>query len=444
MYLKRKIDIFLNEWRHKPEHKPLIIKGARQIGKTESVQHFAAGYKHFVEINFAIEPVYRTICEDGYTVANIVKNISRIDSTKKFVEGQTLILFDEIQDYPEIATSLKSFCIDGRYDVICSGSMLGINYKRIESNSVGYKSEFAMQSFDFEEFLWAKGYDESIAADFLQQMLAGTAFNQTTMKVFSENFLDYCILGGMPRIVANYIEKGNFSGCLEMQTELLSDYREDIKKYVEGIDKTRVLNVFNHIPVQLAQENKKFQISKVASGARFKDYWGCIEWLNDAGMVNICHCLHTPDLPLKGNYDDGKYKIYFRDTGLLVANLDSESQMDLRANKNMNVYKGALYENVMAEALSKQGYELFYYKRENATLEEDFFVRTQKSLVPVEVKATNGQAKSLKTLISSDKYPDITTGIKFISGNIGFENNVHTFPYFCAFLLKRYLAEVDF
>ena len=146
-------------------------------------------------------------------------------------------------------------------------------------------------------------------------------------------------------------------------------------------------------------------------------------------MVNICHCLHTPDLPLKGNYDDGKYKIYFRDTGLLVANLDSESQMDLRANKNMNVYKGALYENVMAEALSKQGYELFYYKRENATLEEDFFVRTQKSLVPVEVKATNGQAKSLKTLISSDKYPDITTGIKFISGNIGFENNIYTFPY---------------
>ena len=444
MYLKRKIDVFLSEWRHTQGHKPLIIKGARQIGKTESVLHFAKGYKHFVEINFALEPVYKTICEDGYTVANIIKNISRIDSTKTFVEGQTLILFDEIQNYPEIATCLKSFCIDGRFDVICSGSMLGINYQRIESNSVGYKSEFAMQSFDFEEFLWAKGYNETIATELLRQMLDGTAFNQTTMKVFSENFLDYCILGGMPRIVANYVANGNFSGCLEMQTELLRDYREDIKKYVEGIDKTRVLNVFNHIPVQLARENKKFQISKVANGARFKDYWGCIEWLIDAGMVNICHCLHTPDLPLKGNYDDDKYKIYFRDTGLLIANLDDESQLDLRANKNMNVYKGALYENVMAEALSKQGYELFYYKRENATLEEDFFVRTQKSLVPVEVKATNGQAKSLKTLISSDKYPDITTGIKFINGNIGFDNNIHTFPYFCAFLLKRYLSEVDF
>ena len=201
--------------------------------------------------------------------------------------------------------------------------------------------------------------------------------------------------------------------------------------------------VFNHIPVQLAKENKKFQISKVACGAKFKDYWGCIEWLVDARMVNLCYCLHTPDLPLKGNYEDDKYKVYFRDTGLLVANLDEEAQEDLRANKNMNVYKGALYENVIAEALCKQGYELFYYKKVNSTLEQDFFVRTKKSLVPVEVKSTNGRAKSLATLIKSDSYPDITTGIKLIHGNVGFENNIHTFPYFCAFLLKRYLADVE-
>ena len=164
---------------------------------------------------------------------------------------------------------------------------------------------------------------------------SGEAFNQTTFNVYNELFLDYCILGGMPKDVLNYIEKGTFEGCLELQQELIEDYKEDIKKYVEGIDKTRVLNVFNHIPVQLAKENKKFQISKVASGAKFKDYWGCIEWLVDAGMVNLCYCLHTPDLPLKGNYEDDKYKVYFRDTGLLVANFDEEAQEDLRANKNM-------------------------------------------------------------------------------------------------------------
>lgn len=444
MYLKRKIDDFLISWKDSSDKKPLIVKGARQIGKTKSIDHFAALYENYVSINFALETKFQTICEDGFEVDSIIKNISRIDPSKKFMAGRTLILFDEIQDFPEIAASLKSFCIDGRFDVICSGFMLGINYKKIQSNSVGYKSEFSMQSLDFEEFLWAKGYDDETVEDLLSHMKSGIAFNQTTMNVFNELFLDYCILGGMPKVVSNYIQKGTFEGSLELQQELIADYKEDIKKYVECTDKTRVLNVFNHIPVQLAKENKKFQISKVASGAKFKDYWGCIEWLNDAGMINLCYCLHTPDLPVKGNYEDNKYKIYFRDTGLLVANLDEESQDDLRANKNMNVYKGALYENVIAEALCKQGYELFYYKKESSTLEQDFFVRTQKSLVPVEVKSTNGCAKSLATLIKSDSYPDITTGIKLIHGNVGFENNIHTFPYFCAFLLKRYLKTVEF
>lgn len=444
MYLKRKIDDFLNEWKKTEDRKPLIVKGARQIGKTASIEKFAESYENFIEINFAIEDKYKTICEDGYDVQSIIKNISRIDPSKKFVENKTLILFDEIQDYPEIATSLKAFCLDKRFDVICSGSMLGINYKKIQSNSVGYKSEYEMQSMDFEEFLWAKSYENDEIEELLSHMVSDTAFNQTTISTFSSLYLDYCILGGMPAVVRSYIEKGTFEGTLALQKELFNDYKEDIKKYVEGIDKTRVLNVFNHVPVQLAKENKKFQISKVASGAKFKDYWGCIEWLNDAGMINICYCLHTADLPLQGNYDENKYKIYFKDTGLLIANLDEESQEDLRVNKNMNVYKGALYENIAAESLSKQGYNLFYYKKEDSTLEQDFFVRTKKSLVPVEIKATNGTAKSLRTLITSDKYPDITTGIKFINGNIGFENNIHTFPYFCEFLLKRYLGKVDF
>ena len=444
MYLKRKLDDFLLEWKHSADRKPLIVKGARQIGKTESIKHFAVNYENFVNINFVLEKKYKTICEDGYTVQDVIRNISRIDSEKKFIPGKTLILFDEIQDYPEIATSLKSFCIDGRFDVICSGSMLGINYKRIESNSVGYKSEFQMQSMDFEEFLWAMGYGSAVVDDLLSHMQSVTPFNQTDMNVFGGLFMDYCLLGGMPEVVRSFVEKGTFEGTLALQRALIADYKEDIKKYVEGIDKTRVLNVFNSIPVQLAKENKKFQVSKVASGAKFKDYWGCVEWLNDAGMVNLCHCLHTPELPLKGNFEETKYKIYFKDTGLLVANLDDESQEDLRANRNMNVYKGALYENIVAEILSKQGYELFYYKKENSTLEQDFFVRTKKSLVPVEVKAKAGTAKSLSTLVKSNAYPDITTGIKFSAGNAGFQNNIYTFPYFCAFLLKRYLSGVEF
>lgn len=441
LYLKRKIDAFLSAWKANPDKKPLIVKGPRQVGKTESIQRFADGnYTSVITINFVEEPKYKMITADGYKAADIIKNISRIDPSKRFIEGETLIFFDELQEFPDIATALKFFKIDGRFDVICSGSMLGLNYRKIESNSAGYKTDYEMFSLDFEEFLWAGGYDDAFIDDMLTHMHTLTPFNELEMSVCSELFLNYCILGGMPAVVREFIEKGTFEGSLETQRQLIADYKENIRKCADGMDQTRILNVFQHIPVQLAKDNKKFQISKVASGARFRDYRGCIEWLNDAGMVNICYCLNFPELPLKGNYDETKYKLYFADSGQLVAMLDEEAQEDLRANKNLGVYKGALYENVVGEALVKAGYQLYYYKREDSTLEQDFFVRTASALIPVEVKAQRGTAKSLRTLITSDKYEDIHYGIKFTAGNIGFSDDIYTFPYFCAFLLKRYLA----
>jgi predicted AAA+ superfamily ATPase len=443
IYLKRKIDTFLSDWKRKADRKPLIIKGPRQIGKTESVRKFGTeNYEQVVEINFVEEPKYNMITADGYKAADIIKNISRIDPSKKFIEGKTLIFFDELQEFPEISTALKFFYLDGRFDVICSGSMLGINYNRIESNSVGYKTDYAMYSLDFEEFLWANGYDDAFVNDLLTHMRNLTPFNELELSVCNNLFLNFCILGGMPAVIREYITLGTFEGSLSTQRQLLADYEEDVRKYAVGMDQTRILNVFHQIPIQLAKDNKKFQISKVASGARFKDYRGCIEWLADAGIVNICYCMNYPELPLKGNFDETKYKIYFADSGLLVAMLDEESQDDLRANKNLGVYKGALYENVVGEALTKSGYGLYYYKKEDSTLEEDFFVRTTDALIPVEVKATNGRAKSLRTLISSDKYEDIKYGIKFTGGNIGYNDNIYTFPYFCAFLLKKYLKKI--
>lgn len=439
LYLKRKIDSFFVDWKNSPDRNPLVIKGPRQVGKTESVRRFAFdNYKSVIEINFVEEPKYKSIIEDGFKPNNIIKNISRIDPSKNFIPHETLLFFDELQDFPEIATALKFFAQGGEYDVICSGSLLGINYKRIESNSVGYKIDYEMNSLDFEEFLWANGYGDDVTEDMLSHMKELKPFNNTDMTVFGNLFLDYCILGGMPAVVRSYIEKKTFEGTLSIQRQLLEDYKEDIRKYAEGVDQTRILNVFNQIAPQLAKENKKFQISKVDKGARFKDYRGCIEWLKDAGLVNICYCLHFPELPLKGNYDDSKYKLYFFDTGMLVSMLDEEAQEDLRANKNLGVYKGALFENIVAEAFVKAGYSLYYYKRDDSTLEEDFFIRTQDSLIPVEVKAQNGTAKSLRTLINSDKYSDIHFGIKFTGGNIGYADNIYTFPYFCAFLLKRY------
>lgn len=443
-YLKRKIDNYLIQWKNDSDRKPLIVKGARQIGKTESICRFAnENYKNVIYINFVEEPKYKLITEDGYKTEDIIRNISRMDPSKKFEAGETVLVFDELQEFPEIATALKFFKIDGRFDVICSGSLLGINYKRIESNSVGYKTDYHMMSMDFEEFLWAKGYDRADIEDMLWHMKMEKPFNEIEMKTYSALFLDYCILGGMPAVVREYITKGTFEGTLDIQRQLLNDYREDIRKYADGMDQTRILNVFEQIPMQLAKDNKKFQISKVAKGARFKDYRGCIEWLRDAGIVNSCYCLSFPELPLKGNYDESKYKLYFFDTGIFVAMLDEEAQDDLRANKNLGVYKGALYENIVGEALVKSGYDLYYYKKDDSYLEEDFFVRTKDYLVPVEVKATNGMAKSLRTMLKSDSYPDIKYGIKLISGNIGYSDYIYTFPYFCAFLLKDYLKEIS-
>jgi predicted AAA+ superfamily ATPase len=354
---------------------------------------------------------------------------------------ETLIFFDELQACPNCATSLKFFKLDGRFDVICSGSLMGINYRTIESNSVGYKEDYEMHSMDFEEFLWAKGYAETLADDLLRQMLEVRPFSTLQLEQLFALFRDYVTLGGMPEVVNTYIRQKNFSGTLALQRQLLRDYEEDITKYVEGLDKAKVKAIYNHISTFLAKENKRFQISKIASNARNREYVGSVEWLVDAGVINPCYCLHRPELPLKGNYDPKLYKLYFRDTGLLIASLDEEAQEDLRANKNLGTYKGAIYENIVADMLVKQGYSLYYYRSDKPMLEMDFFVRDADSLIPVEVKAVDGATPSLNQLLTSDRYPDIRYGIKLGYKNIGFNGRFYTFPYFLTFLLKRFIAE---
>ena len=441
LYLRRKVDAFLDEWKSTPNHKPLIVKGSRQIGKTESIQRFCKShYENFVFIDFVLEPQYRTIVDDGYEVDTIIRNISLQDPSKKFVPENTVILFDEIQKYPQIATALKSFHLDGRYDVICSGSMLGVNYKKIESNAVGSKTDYQMHGLDFEEYLWAKGYDESFVDSILEHMVSLTPFSNTELQVLENAYMEYRLLGGMPEVVRGFTEQKNYSGSLNTQRQIAADYEEDVRQYAEGLDQTRIMNVYRNVPAQLAKENKKFQISKVAKGARFKDYRGCVEWLEDSGIIIPCYNMEFPELPLNSPYDDTKYKLYFADSGLLISQLEDEAQADLRMNQNFGVYKGALYENFIADALVKQDAPLRYYKKADSTLEIDFFVRSANYLIPLEVKAKNNNSKSLRTIISNDRYEDVSFGIKLVQGNVGYSNRIFTFPAFCAFLLKRYLA----
>lgn len=440
--LKRKVDTYLTNWKKNPDRKPLIIKGARQIGKTRSIEWFASqNYKNVILINFVEQTKYREIFNDGFEVDNILKNISLLNPEFKFVPGETIFFFDELQACPNCATSLKFFKLDGRFDVICSGSLMGISYKEIESNSVGYKEDYEMHSMDFEEFLWAKGYSEEFIDGLYAQMIELKPLSALQMDTLMELFRDYVIIGGMPEVVATYIRNKNFSGTLAIQRQLLKDYEEDITKYVEGLDKAKVKAVYNHISTFLAKENKRFQITKIGKNARNRDYIGCVEWLADAGVVNICYCMNQPELPLKGNYDPKLYKIYFKDTGLLIASLDEEAQEDLRANKNLGTYKGAIYENIVGDMLVKQGYQLYYYNSDKPALEMDFFVRDADSLIPVEVKATDGATASLNNLLKENKYPDIKYGIKLGYKNIGFNGKFYTFPYFLTFLLKRFILE---
>ena len=437
--LRRKIDDYLIEWKNNKDKKPLIVKGARQIGKTDAIEHFARNnYKYFVEINFVLDKEYKTIFDNGFNVDTIIKNISLINNDFVFVPNETLIFFDELQDCPNAATSLKSFNIDGRYDVICSGSMMGINYEKIESNSVGNKTDYEMYSMDFEEYLWAKGYSDEQIEDMLAHMIKTEPLTTTQYNVMLENFKEYMILGGMPAIVNHFIQNKNYSGVLAMQQQIILDYKEDITKYASGLDQARILNVYNKIPTFLGNENKKFQISKVENGARNREYIGVVDWLNNAGIINVCYCLETPALPLGGNYDPDNYRIYFRDTGLLIGSLDEEVQDDLRKNQNFNTYKGAIYENIVADMLVKEGYKLYFYKNDKGTIEMDFFIRNAESLIPVEVKANDNATISLNNMIENNNYKDIKYGIKLCNKNIGFNGKFYTFPYFLTFLLKRY------
>lgn len=441
-YLRRKIDRFLDEWLNNEKRKPLIIKGARQIGKTKTIEEFARRNNLIlIEINFVLNPEYKDIFDNGYDVDKILENISLKNPSLKFVPGKTLIFFDEIQKCVNAATSLKSFKLDGRYNVICSGSLMGLSYREIESVSTGHKTDYTMYSMDFEEFLWALGYKEEQIEKLYSHMKDLKPLTDSQYNVLLDKFHEYMVLGGMPEIVKLFVEQKNYSGTLDLQKQILLDYEEDITKYAEGLDKTKILNVFRKIPVFLGQDNKKFKISKISRGARNREYSGVTDWLIDAGIVNVSYCLNYLALPLKGNYNPDNYRLYFMDTGLLVASLDEESSKDLRDNKNFNTYKGAIYENVVADMLKKSGYDLYFYKNEDATIEVEFFVRDKNNLIPIDVKASDGKMKSVKSMIENKENDDIKYGIKLAEKNIGFANNIYTFPYFLTFLLKRFLSE---
>ena len=299
-----------------------------------------------------------------------------------------------------------------------------------------------MYSLDFEEFLWAKGYDENIINTLMNNVLELKPYSDLVLDKMNFLFMEYILVGGMPKIVSTYIKQGNYSGVPDRQKQLYQDYLDDIRKYVEGLDASRVENMYLHVASQLGKDNPKFQITKLGHGARANQYEGCAQWLADAGVVNIGYCLNSLTLPLKGNENPNNYRIYYADTSLLVSSMDEDSRNDLLIDKNLGVYKGALYENFAAEALMKQGYELFFYRSDDSRTELDFLIRLKDNIVPIEIKANKGSARSLNAVIDDKRIDEIKCGIKFSNNNIGVANNVLTLPFFTLFMLKRVITNM--
>lgn len=440
--LRRKIEEVLIKWKNTPDHKPLIIKGCRQCGKTFSVNAFAKEhYTHVVYLNFFEHPDYKLAFEGSKQIDSIVMNLTALLPNSRFVSEQTCIILDEIQECSAARTALKFFKIDGRYDVIATGSLLGVHgYKGNETDynsiPVGYEQHIEMFPLDFEEFLWANGINQEIIELLTKSLQERTPIPPAIHQRMRQLILEYTIVGGMPEVVNRFITTHNMSDVLEEQRSIITGYKEDMVKYATNEDKVRLRAAFDSIPRQLSKENKKFQFSVIKKGARAKEYITGIQWLEDAGIIIRCRNLSITELPLEGNAIEDSFKVYMRDTGLFVSMLEEGTQFDILQGR-LYGYKGAIFENLIADIFTKMGRKLYYYRKDSG-LEIDFVIRYHGECVLVEVKASTGNTKSTKTILQHpDKY-HVHQAIKLGDYNIGEKDGVLTLPLYMAFLLKKY------
>jgi predicted AAA+ superfamily ATPase len=430
--LKRKIADELVRWKNNPDRLCLLVKGARQVGKTYSIDLFAReNYRHYIEINFDANPAYLAIFDGDLDVETLIKQISLRVPNAELVRGETLIFLDEIQNCPRARTALKFLAKDRRFDVIASGSMLGINYKDVPSYPVGYVDSIDMYSLDFEELLWANSVSPESIADirncFEKKEPVPPAMHDRMMELFKE----YIVVGGMPRVVQEFVTSHNFANVLRIQKAIINDYADDIARYAAGAEKAKARACFLSIPKHLSKDYKKFQYSLVEKGGTARKFGGSLMWLYDAGIINFCYNLGAPELPLEGNAQSDVFKVYMRDTGLLMAMLEDGSQTDI-IDGDLGIYKGAIYENIIADIFGKAGKKLYYFEKNNR-FEIDFFIRRNKTAAAVEVKsAENTKSKSLNTVMANY---GVKHGIKLSAKNVGKTEKVESFPLYMAMFL---------
>ena len=456
--LRRKIEDTLLQWKNATGHKPLVIMGIRQCGKTFIAQHFAAeNYNTVVYINFIKQPDRVNAFVGSKAVDDILLNLSTQIKDVTFTPGDTCFIFDEIQDCPEARTSLKFFKEDGRFDVIATGSLLGVQgygdkkkKKRrklvgqkepgINSVPVGSEEIIEMYPLDFEEFLWANGLSTEVI-DALGKFYREETPVLAGIHVAMKRLLNlYVAVGGLPDAVNAFLTTNNMNAVSKAYKSILKEYRDDMVKYAPDKDKPHIRECFNSIPKQLAKENKKFQYNKIKPGGRSETYLGSLQWLEDAGIICRCYNTDITGLPMEGNAKDNVFKVYMADIGLLVEMLGAGTRADILQG-NLGGFKGAIFENLMADTLHKKEQSLYYFQKDSG-LELDFLVRMQGECVPLEVKAKTAQAKSSKTVLAHPEKYHVKHIIKYGDYNVGREGQLLTLPTYMQFLLDLEPEEI--
>jgi len=434
--LRRKITDRLTEWKSDPKRKSLLVHGARQVGKTYSIDDFGKkNYGTYIYINFEKDPRYGSVFAGDKDVDSMIRRMSLFFPDAEFVPGDTLIFLDEIQNCPDARTAFKFFTIDGRYHVIGSGSLMGVRHKEVPSYPVGYEEAIEMASLDFEEFLWAMNIPEQIVNDVKNNIREKMPVDELFLEKFSEYLMWHMITGGMPEAVMTFKETNNFGKVLNVQRNIIRTYIDDIAKYAPASEKNKVAASFYSIPGQLARKNNKFVYAEVEGkkGSRYDTYGNSLLWLREAGIINLCYNLQEPALPLLANRKNNSFKVYMRDTGLLVAMMEGGTAAAMIGGMPIN--KGPIMENMVADMLAKEGYELTYFEK-RGTLEVDFVLNLGGTATAIEVKSGNSrQSKSLGSVMFG-KY-NVRRGIKLEDTNVFVdEKGVEHYPLFAAAFMR--------
>lgn len=438
--LKRKIEQALINWKNTPNHSPLIIKGCRQCGKTFSVRDFAKkNYKYEVYLNFFKNPSYISIFDGSLEIDNLIMMMSALlGPSAVFKQGETVIILDEIQACPEARTALKFFREDGRFDVIGTGSLLGVKGygKQPKSIPVGSETVIEMHPLDFEEFLWANGITPQIIDKLKEYFNEEKPVPEALHEKMRQLILQYTVVGGMPEVVDTFVKTKQMNSVLALQRDIVRSYEDDMVKYADDKDKSLIKECFQSIPKQLSKKNKKFQYSIVKKGGTASKFQGSTQWIEDAGIIARCYNLDLPELPLDGNAIDDVFKVYMQDSGLLVSMLEDGTQFDILQG-NLYGYKGAIFENLMADIFTKMGRKLYYYHKDSG-LEIDFVIRYKGGATLIEVKATTGNTKSTKTILSNPEKYHVAGAIKLGDYNVGRNEKMLTIPIYMGFLLNEF------